>query len=172
MRKNEILVYIFLALFLLSTLFLVISLGYTSLEKISAQSLDDRMQELQNKEVEFSKLEQKGEEWQNIDQTYEQFKTDFLLQYEKFSDFRNQLESIFQTNMLTSERKNYRINNLPGGIVRVTLDFNLTGSYRDIKKFLYTIEEDQRMVFLKNVSLTKTKNGVIGNFAMEAYFVR
>jgi Tfp pilus assembly protein PilO len=156
----------------MSTLFLLFSFGYTSLEKISIQNLDDRLQELRTQEAEFSKLDKKVLEWQNIEKTYGQFKADYLTQYAAFSDFRNQLESIFQGNMLNSFKTTYRIKNLADGIVRVSLNFNLSGTYRDIKKFIFNIEKDGRMVYLNKLNLTKTRNAALGKFAMEAYFVR
>jgi Tfp pilus assembly protein PilO len=172
MRNIKILAYAFFSVLVLSTLFLLFSFGYTSLEKISVQNLDDRLQELRTQEAEFSKLEEKVLEWQNIGKSYGQFKTDHLMQYAAFSDFRNQLESIFQGNMLNSFKTTYRIKNLADDIVRVSLNFNLSGSYRDIKKFIFNIEKDNRMVYVEKLNLTKTRNAGVGKFAMEAYFVR
>jgi Tfp pilus assembly protein PilO len=94
------------------------------------------------------------------------------MQYDKFSEFRSELESIFRQNALKSLRKNYKIKNLFDGIVRISLDFKVSGSYREIKRFIFNIEKNNKMVFFKELALSKTKSGILGNFSLEAYFVR
>jgi len=172
MKKINIIIYTVSAFFVLSVLFLLISFGYSSLEKLSVGTLDDQAKELEKKEAQFNELEMSGKEWKNIDQIYAQFKEGHLLKFSEFPEFRNQLETMLQQNSLESLRKGYNIKNLFEGIVQVTIDFSVQGSYANIKRFIHLIERDPKMVFFRSLNLNKGKTDIMGKLSMEAYFVK
>lgn len=153
-------------------LFLLFSWGYSSLEKISSQNLQSEFQELKSKEKDFNKLEGSLNEWEKIDKYYSAFRQEYLMKFDEFPVFRNDLEKIFSRNNLDSSRLNFKIQNLRDKIVRVSIVFGLKGTYKNIKKFIFDIENDPRLVFLGDAKLSKSTGAVSGKFSMEVYFVR
>ncbi len=172
MKKINIIIYAIGAFFALSVLFLVFSFGYSSIEMLSVGGLGNQAKELEKKETQFLELEMSGKEWKNIDQIYSQFKDGHLIKFSEFPEFRNQLETMLRQNSLESLRKSYNIKNLFEGIVQVTIDFNVRGSYANIKRFIHLVEQDPKMVFFKNLNLNKAKTDIMGKLSMEAYFVK
>jgi len=156
----------------LSILFLLFSWGYSSLEEISSQNLQSEFQELKSKEKDFFKLEDSLKEWEEIDKFYTKFKQEHLMKFDEFSNFRNDLEKILKKNRLDSSRLNFKIHNLRDKIVRVSIVFGLSGTYKNIKKFIFDIENNSRLIFLNEVKLSRSKGEISGKFSMEVYFVR
>ena len=96
----------------------------------------------------------------------------FRSNFKEFSKFKNELKILFRDNDLNSFRFEYKIKSLFKGKVRVSIDFDLIGSYENLKKFIFEIAKKEEMVFFKNVQLKKIKSNIMGNFSMEGYFVR
>jgi Tfp pilus assembly protein PilO len=172
MKKINIIIYVVGSFFVLSLLFLAFSLTYSSIEKLSVQNLGSQAEDLKVKEKEFAELELSGKEWKNIGKIYAAFKDNHLMKFDEFPEFREKLEKMLQQNALESMRKGYKVDNLFEGIVHVTIDFNVRGSYANIKRFVYLVETDPKMVFFRHLRLNKAKNDIMGKLSMEAYFVK
>lgn len=156
----------------MSFLFLLFSWGYSSVEGISSQNLHSEFQELKSKEKDFYKLEGLLKEWEEIGKFYSRFKQDFLMKFDEFPNFRNDLEKIFKENNLDSSQLNFKIQNLRDNILRVSIVFGLSGTYKNIKKFFFDIENNPHLIFLNDAKLSKSKSEITGKFSMEVYFVR
>ncbi len=172
MKKINVIIYAVGSFFVLSVFFFVFSLVYSSIEKMSVQKLEGQVEKLKVKEKEFAALELSGKEWKNIGPIYANFKDSHLMKFDEFPEFRSRLETMLQQNALESLRKGYKIKNLFEGIVQVTIDFNVRGSYPNIKRFVHLIEKDPKMAFFNSLRLNKTKDDIMGNLSMEAYFVK
>ena len=172
MKKINVIIYAVGSFFVLSVLFLLFSLVYSSIEKMSVQKLGPQAENLEVKEKAFAELELSGKEWKNIGQIYASFKDSHLMKFSEFPEFRSHLETMLRQNALQSLRKGYKIKNLFEGIVQVTIDFGVRGSYANIKRFIHLVEQDPKMVFFKNLNLNKAKNDILGKLTLEAYFVK
>ena len=172
MKKINSLTYILAGIFCISLLFFLFSLTYYSIEKISIKKFKSRSEDIKNSEAKFLKLRKSFKEWENIDDTYSKFEKKHLIKFSKFSDFKNELKSFFRNNDLNSFRFEYRIKSLFKGKVEISMCFDLTVSYENLKKFIFEIEKKEEMVFFKNIRLKKIKSNIMGKFSMEGYFVR
>lgn len=172
MKKNNYLTYILVGFFCVSLLFFLFSITYYSIEKISIKRFKSELNDLKNREARFLKLEKSLKEWKKINDTYYKFEKKYLMKFSKFSDFKNELKAFFRSNDLNSFRFEYKIKSLFKGKVEISMDFDLIGSYGNLKKFICKIAKREKMVFFKNIQLKKTKSGIIGKFSMEGYFVR
>ncbi len=172
MKKINSLTYILAGIFCISLLFFLFSLTYYSIEKISIKKFKSRSEDIKNSEAKFLKLRKSFKEWENIDDTYSKFEKKHLIKFSKFSDFKNELKSFFRNNDLNSFRFEYRIKSLFKGKVEISMGFDLTGSYENLKKFIFEIAKKEEMVFFKNIRLKKIKSNIMGKFSMEGYFVR
>ena len=172
MKKINNLTYILTGIFCISLLFFLFSLTYYSIEKISINKFKSRSEDIKNREAKFLKLGESLKEWEKIDDTYSKFEKKYLIKFSEFSDFKNELKIFFRNNNLNSFRFEYKIKSLFNGKVKISMDFDLIGSYENLKKFIFEIAKKEEMVFFKNIQLKKIKSNIMGNFSMEGYFVR
>ena len=172
MKKINNLTYILVGIFCISLLFSLFSLTYYSIEKLSIKKFKSRSEDIKNREAKFLKLKKSFKEWGKIEYTYSKFEKKYLMNFKEFSKFKNELKIFFRDNDLNSFRFEYKIKSLFKGKVRVSIDFDLIGSYENLKKFIFEIAKKEEMVFFKNVQLKKIKSNIMGNFSMEGYFVR
>lgn len=174
MKKNSvIIIYSLVGLFLCSLGFFVISFTYSSLENISVMNFQARIDEYDKKEKKFIKLEENYKEWKKIDKTYAQFKDSYLIKFYDYPDFRNELRSIVSQNGLQLEEMKHKYRNMMDDIRKVSLDLRLLGSYMNLKKFVYEIENNNKMILFKQFQLNKRDTlNVEARISMEVYFVR
>ncbi|MCK4836151.1 MAG: hypothetical protein KAT17_05920 [Candidatus Aminicenantes bacterium] len=172
MKKISYLIYGIAGFFILGFLFLLFVFFQSSIEKISGQNIKIEIQKLKNKEIEFIELKQSHRDWQRVDKIYDRFKRDYLYSFSDFSDFKNDFESLLARIFFKLSPFSYNINNVNQNIVMVSIDFEASGYYKNIKRFIYEIEKKERVVVLKNVELIKEKNRVESKFTLEVYFVR
>ena len=174
MKKNSvIIIYGLVGLFLCSLGFFIISFTYSSLENISVKSFQSRIDEYDKKEKKFIELEENFNAWKNIDQTYAQFKEDYLMKFYDYPDFRNQLRSTLAQNGLQLEDMKHKYKNMMDDIRKVSLNLHVMGSYMNLKKFVYEIENKKKMILFKQFQLNKRDSlNVEAIISMEVYFVR
>ncbi len=177
MKKSNTLVlvaYGLIGLAAFSCIFFIFAAAYSSIETITVKSLESRSIEYEDKAEDFSTLESLYNEWKNMDQIYSQFKNDYLIKFDDYPNFRNEMQSIFSQNGLQVLKMNHRYKNLFEDIRQVSIDLQVVGNYRDIKRFIFEIENKGQMVFFDNISLSKYEVGdrAMGKISMEVYFVR
>jgi Tfp pilus assembly protein PilO len=176
MKTNKSIIYILCGLFALSLLFCLFSFAYSSIESVSAQSLQSELQEYEKKEKEAVKVEAVHKRWQNIHNEFQQFKTEFLMKMDDFSQFRDQLKMMFSKNQLALQggvRYSYK-RIFSSDIYKVDVGFTLVGSYTNIKRFIHEVLNQKKLVLLKSFDLDRGKlaGEIAGKFAMEVYLAK
>lgn len=176
MNKIKKIIYGFAGLLVFSIGFFLFSFGYTSMETITAQSAQSRLEETRLKAKE---LENTSKEWLDIENTYSTFKDVYLLKSEMYNRFKQDLEMLARKNGINSTRFTYQYKSIFPDVVKIGVSTELSGPYENIKRFIYDLEnfkdqEKKKMVLFKNIKLDKMKNSnlVEGELAMEVYFVK
>jgi Tfp pilus assembly protein PilO len=172
MKKINYLLYSLLGFCLLGFLFLITVFFLSSIEKISTRNIKAEIQKFKENEIEFLILKKAYREWQRADQTYTLFRNDFLFRFNEFSEFRSNFESLLVKNFLDASQLSYNIENLDRDNVKVSIGFQTVGPYKNLKRFIFDIEQQSRIAFVKDIQMTRFKDGVQAKFALEVYFVR
>ena len=174
MKKNSIIIlYSLVGLCLFSLGFFIISFVYSSIENISVMGFTSRIDEYNRREKEFLKLEKDYNDWQNIDEIFAKFKEDYVIKFDDYPDFRNELQSVLARNGLQISDTKHKYRNIMEDIRVISLDFKLRGSYMNVKKFILEMENKNKMVLFKDLYLTKKESiNVCARISMEVYFVR
>jgi len=167
-------VYGLIGLFLVSTLFLLFSLAYSSLETMSIKGLDAKAREFKAQEKEFLKLEATFNEWHDMEQIFSKFKKDYLIRFDDYPAFRNELQGIFGRNFLQEIKSSHKYRNMFSDIRRVSIDLQIKGAYTDLKKFISEIESKAEMIVFDSLNLVRQESGdrVLAKIIMEVYFVK
>lgn len=173
MKKNSVIVfYGLVGLFLVSLAFFVLSFLYSSFENISVMGFKSRLDEYNRKEKEFVKLEATYTEWKNMDKVYAQFKDDYLVKFNDYPNFRNELQSVLMGNAIRLVDMKQKYRNMMTDLRRVTIDLQLVGSYTNLKKFIFEMENKNSMVIFKELQLSKRDAvNIYAKISMEVYFV-
>jgi Tfp pilus assembly protein PilO len=136
-------------------------------------SFQSRIDEYDKKEKKFIELEDNYKEWGKIEKTYAQFKESYLIKFYDYPDFRNELRSILSQNGLQLENMRHKYLNMMDDIRKVSLDLRLMGSYLNLKKFVYEMENKNKMILFKKFQINKRDAlNVEAQISMEVYFVR
>lgn len=154
-----------------SIVFFLFSFAYTSLETISAQNIQSRLDELQQKVEQQTK---DYEEWKTFEAEYNSFKENYLVDSERFDAFKQDVQMAFRKNSVNFSTLDYGIKSLFSDVVKVSIGSEFTGPYQNIKRFIYDMENRKEIVLFRKLQLTKKKgeNLVEGELAMEVYFVK
>ncbi len=172
MNRMKILVYSFVGLLVVGFAFFLFSLGYTSLETMSAQSVQERLAKEVKLELEWRTIH---DDWDDVKNTFATFKKKYLIESEQFNTFKQQLQSLAMKNRLGGVKIDYNIHSQYSDVVKISFKLNVTGAYENLKRFIFDIESREEMIFFKRIELSKDKvamNRVKGILALEAYFVR
>jgi len=176
MKTNKYIIYILCGLVALSFLFCLFSLAYSSIESVSAQSLQDELLEYEKKEKQAAAIEAVHKRWQNIHSEFQQFKTEFLMKMDDFSQFRDQLKMMLSKNQLALQGGvGYSYKRVfASDIIKVDVGFKLIGTYPNIKRFIHEILNKEKLILLKGFDLDSGKlaGEIAGKFAMEVYLVK
>ncbi|MCK4762345.1 MAG: hypothetical protein KAW12_09125 [Candidatus Aminicenantes bacterium] len=172
MKKNsKIFVYSLLGLLLASFVFFVFTVAYSFHESISV--LGFKLDAYNRTETKFLELEATHIEWQNIDKTYDQFKNDYLIRFDDYPAFRSEMQAVLSRNALQLEKINHRYRNIMKDIRKVVIDSRIVGAYRNVKKFIFEMENKTEMVLFKKIEMSKLDAANVKvTFSMEVYFVR
>jgi hypothetical protein len=179
MKINRIIIYAVSGFFVLSFLFFMVSMAYTSIDTVTAANLDERLAVLEKKAVDAAKEEASRNEWRNIDKIIDAFKKEHLMKMDEFAKFRSDLNVIFMKNRLLllpqkKVRHNYKA--MFDDIIKVNISFIVTGTYPDFKRFIHEMNTKtykDKMVIIRHVHLSKRDRGDIsGDFSMEVYLAK
>lgn len=159
-----------------SVVFFLFSFGYTSLESITAQSAQSRLEETR---VKAKQLEETSKEWLDIENTYAGFKDLYLMKSDIYNRFKQDLEMLVRKNGVNNSHFTYKYKSIFPDVVKIIVATELSGAYENIKRFIYDLEnfkdqEKTKMLLIKKIKLDKMKNSnmVEGELTMEAYFVK
>jgi len=171
MKPVKIIIHALGGVLILSVVFFLFSFAYTSLETISAQNIQSRLTDVQNKAKEKKK---DYEEWMNFEKNYKKFKDNYLMKSEQFDQFKHELQTILRKNGVEFAPLKYSIETIFSDVVKISVRFELSGAYENIKRFIHEMENKKEMILFKKIELNKKRTGqtVEGEFVMEVYFVR
>ena len=172
MKKKKITAIVSVAILFLAGLFFVGAFAISSIEAISVQRLDSKIIELAEIEKKFKKLNSKYNEWKNIITIYADFKSKYFIPFRNLNIFKQNLEGIINRNSLEVLKNKSQINDIKNEFAKVTISLYLAGPYRLMKRFIYEIEKQREIIYIRSVELKKQENGCLGEFILEAYFVR
>lgn len=173
-NASKIAIYALSGLALISLFFCLVTLGYSSVERVSSQSLAQQLEEYEQKEKEAAEFEAYHKRWQNIAKEFEDYKNRFLMGMDELSGFRNELETILRKNSLNNLGIKYAYKEVFADVIRVSIKFTAQGSYQALKHFIRDIRVHKKLVVIRGMELGKSKRGpeISGEFSMEVYLVR
>ena len=173
-NTHKWIMYIISGLFAVSAVFCILSLSYTSVEKVTANSLEDRIHERHKALEEASKKEATFSEWRNIKEHFSRFKSDYLLGMEEFSRFRDELQMIFNKYQLVSSPPQYKYKGLYKDYIQASISFSLSGSYPNLKRFILDIMNREKMIMIKKMQFSRSlqRGDISASFIMEVYLAR
>lgn len=169
MKAIKIIIYGLGGFLLAGIAFFLFSFAYTSLESMSAQNVQSRLEELRRQVKQQS---QAYEQWINVEKEYDQFKSDYMMKADQFDAFKHQLQNAFRKNGLKFSRLDYSFKSKFSDVVTIFVGSEFSGTYENIKRFLFEMESKDKLVLLKRIELNKSSQGnlVEGELAMEVYF--
>ena len=173
MNTNKWIIYTISGLFILSGLFCIISLSYTSMENVTAKGLQDRIDTCKEELAQLSKEEASLSQWRNIAKYFKQFENDYLMKFEDFSQFRDNLRITISKYGLQNKSVSHSYTDV-FDYIKVRVTFSVEGTYPQIKRFIHDILSRKELIIIKQIKLTKDKNTtrVSGSFELEVYLVK
>ena len=172
MDTNKGIIYTVSGLFILSCLFCFISLSYSSLENVSAKSLEERIAKRKAELAVVSREEASLSEWLDIKKYFAQFRDNYFMKMDEFARFRDELQKKLNQYGLNTRGVDYKYKRIFKDYIQVDVSFTANGSYPNIKRFVHEIAGQEKMILIKRLQLNKTDRGEIaGKFSMEVYLV-
>lgn len=176
MSKIRKIIYSLAGLLVFSIGFFLFSFGYTSMETITAQSAQSKLEEIRGK---AEGLKETSKEWLEIENTYSSFKDVYLLKSEMYNQFKQDLDMLTRRNGIGSTRTTFQYKSIFPDVVKIIVFTQVSGPYENIKHFIYDLEnfkaqEKLKMVLFKKIKLNKMKDNTMveGELTMEVYFVK
>jgi Tfp pilus assembly protein PilO len=173
MRTEKLIIYVLGGLLVVSVAFFLFSFAYTSLETMSAQNTQERLAELRENE---KALGSDVKQWSEIDKTYAAFKENYLVKVEMFNQLKQELLNLSRKNGLGNANFSFKYKSMLSGILKLSVNVELVGSYENIKHLIFDIENFRmdnkiKIILLKRVQLNKMKAGTMveGEISMEVY---
>jgi hypothetical protein len=172
MKTNKWIIYTISGLFILSGFFCIISLAYTSMENITAKGLQGRIDSCKKELAQLSKEEASLSDWRNISKYFAQFKNNYLMKMEAFSQFRDNLRITFNKYGLQNKLVSYSYKHV-FDYRKARVSFVVEGSYPQIKRFIHDILNRKEMIVITHIKLSKGKRtvSISGKFDLEVYLV-
>lgn len=176
MSKIKKIIYGLAGLLVLSIGFFLFSFGYTSMETITAQSAQSKLEQIRE---EAKGLKDTSKEWLDIENTYSSFKDVYLLKSERYNQFKQDLDMLTRRNGIGITRTTYQYKSIFPDVVKIIVFTQITGPYENIKHFIFELEnfsaqEKPKMILFKTLKLKKMKDNTMveGELTMEVYFVK
>lgn len=172
-NRNSIIIYGLIGLFIIAFGFFIFSFTYSSIENISVMSFKPRLDEYNKKEKEFLVLEESYKDWKNVGLTYKQFKEKYMIKFDDYPGFRDELQAMLSRNSLMTQDLKHKYKNIMDDIRRVSIDIKLVGSYMNLKRFIFEIENRPGMILFKDIQFSKKDvSNVSAKISLDVYFVR
>ncbi len=169
MKKHKIAVIVLLALFALGAAACLFSLAFASVRSISRQGRLEKQAAFQLQVKEFQTLRTELAEWKKLPRELRRFRKKHIITIEEYAAFRRDLNLCLDDNGFPAPDITMQFGAAPNRMRRVSLSFNISGPYYNVKKFIFDMECKPRMQFFERVELSGSSEKVLGRFAMEAY---
>jgi len=169
MKKNKLGLLALLVLLSVSAAGCLFSFVYVQFKDLSQQNRLKIFRNLERRENELRVLEKEYRDWQKLPEALQKFRQDYILSMDEFAAFRRVLDSHLAANQLQPARIDFAFSNSSDSIKKVSVNFSLEGSYRELKKFVFDMESKSKMYFFQSVALTANGTTVKGAFTLEVY---
>jgi hypothetical protein len=172
MDTSKGIIYAVSGLFAVSCLFCIISLSYTSLENVSAKSLDEKITQRKTELEQVTKKAASLSEWLHIKAYFKRFRDNYFMKMDEFSRFRDELQMKLNQYGLNTQNIGYKYKRIFKDYIQVEVNFTAIGAYPNIKRFMHEIAGQKKMILIKRIQMSRTDRGDIGvKILMEVYLV-
>lgn len=169
MKKYKAAVKVLLALLALSAAACLFSYAFGSFQDQARQGRLQERAEARLQEEEFRKLGAEHADWRKLPADLAQFRGRYIISMDEFARFRRDLNLCLDDNGFPAPDITFKFGRSLGRLQRVSFQFALNGSYRNLKKFIYDMERKPKMQFFETIQLIGSGDAVNGRFTMEAY---
>ncbi len=169
MKKYKIAITGLLVLFALSAAGCLFSFAYRSIQELSRQTRLGRQAAFKLQEKEFQKRNDEHRDWQNLPDELRKFRREYIINMDDFAVLRRDLNACLASNQLKVRNISSQFGGSKGKTRKVTISFALEGAYRDLKKFIYDMEQKPKLHFFERIEMNSSAELVRAKFIMEAY---
>jgi Tfp pilus assembly protein PilO len=169
MKKSKRVMLALLVLLGLSAAGCLLSFVYVQFKDLSRQNRLQVFMDFERQEKEAQTLEAEYRDWQKLPDALQKFRLDNILSMDEFAAFRRILDSRLAANQLQPARIDFTFGKSLDKIKKVSVNFFLEGSYRDLKKFIFDMEAKSKMYFFQSMDLSAKGPTVKGTFTLEVY---
>jgi Tfp pilus assembly protein PilO len=169
MKNYKIAVLVLLALLALSAAACLFSFAYGFLQDRARQGRLEKSAAASLQKEEFRRLGAEHADWQKLPADLRQFRSRHIISMDDFAAFRRELNLCLDDNGFPAPDISYKYGRSRGRLQKVSFQFTLNGSYRNLKKFIYDMERKPKMQFFETIDLKGGNDAVSGRFTMEAY---
>ena len=169
MKKNKRIVMVLLALLAVSAAGCLFSFVFVSWQDLARQGRLRTAQDFAAREKAARDLELEYRDWLRLPDALRSFRDDQLLTMDGFAAFRRVLDSRLAANGLQAPRIDLSFASSRDAIRKVLVKFNVEGSYRSLKKFIFEMEAKDKMYFFNSMQLNASGSKVRAAFTMEVY---
>jgi len=168
MKKYKIAATAMLACFALGAASCMLSFAYMSIRELSRQNRLEKQAAFRLQESESRKLSEEHRNWRELPEELQRFRRDYFISMDDFAAFRRDLNSCLAANGFTAANITSQFGRSLSKTRKVTISFSLEGPYRNLKKFIYDMEQKPKMHFFERIELSSRGETVSGKFKMEA----
>lgn len=139
--KRRLLSVVLLGFPVVSLIFLLSVLLYSSLGKVTDTSLNERGGRVTDLEKKAGEQALVSSYWLNAEEEYNSFREKYLIRLERFADFRLSLgDMIGRQHLQYTGLKYTNKNSQDGKVIFVRFSFDVEGAYEQIKRLIWDLE--------------------------------
>jgi len=169
MKSYRVTVKVLLALLALSAAACLLAYAYGSVQDMARQGRLQRRAAGRVQEEEFNRLRAELAGWEKLPADLRQFYREHVISMDDFANFRRDLNLCLDDNGFPAPSITFQFGKRSAHLLKVTMQFILKGSYRNLKKFIFDMEGKPKMQFFNKIDLSAGGEEVTGHFLMEAY---
>lgn len=169
MKKYKLAVVALLALFALSAAGCLFSTLYSHFHERARQNRLARQAAFRQQEGEFRTVSAEYAEWRKLPEALQEFRKERIISMDDFRLFRDKLNACLDNNGFGGTNISFQFGAVQNRMQRVTIGFTLNGGYRELKKFIYDMEQVPKMHFFDRIVFNNGGETVTAGFTMEAY---
>jgi hypothetical protein len=160
---------VLLALLALSAAACLLSFAYGSIQDLTRRGRLEQRAADRRHEQELAALVAEHADWKKLPADLRQFRRQHIISMDDFARFRRDLNLCLDDNGFPAPSILFEFGQRRSRLQKVSFQFSLKGSYRNLKKFIFDMEGKPRMQFFDTIKLDSSGDAVSGHFFMEAY---
>jgi len=160
MKKNDIFSYLLTLMFFISMSIFLFSTLYSPLKEESLNDLNLKKSDYEDLKKEVSRIKNDYKSWLNIKDEYKKGKSEYIMKFKDLSKLRTDLKSSFYR--LGLKENGFKIEYrkiMKGEFRKAVINFQLSGSYKNIKKLIFELNNLKKFLLLQKVRLKKKEKG-------------